>query len=241
MKHRIVSLCPSSTQTLFDLGLGNQVIARTRFCENMNGELPQVGGTKDPDWKAIAKLQPTHILFNLEENDHTQLEQARAICETIVHTPVNLEESKQFVLDLGQHFDARTAAKHYAEQIDSGLLQLSTLQKTFSFLYFIWHPNKRLAGLNTYINAMLSAAGGTNLAGKFSQERYPLLPELLTPTADIVLLSSEPFPYKEKHLADYGSLGKVALIDGEPICWHGTRTADGLAYLARFVQEQIDV
>ena len=237
MTFRIVSLCPSTTLTLFDLGLGDYIVGRTRYCKNPTGAIPAVGGTKDPNWDAIASLAPTHILFNLEENDHTQRNSAENICETVVHTPVSLEESKQFVLDLGKVFDVNDAAETIAASIDSALSELSALTFPFSYLYFIWHhPRQRVASNGTYIAAMLKAAGGINLAADFSDERYPLVPESFAGKADLALLSTEPYPFKERHLAEYQQFGyKTQLIDGEQICWHGSKTANGLRYLAGFL------
>ncbi|MGB0412852.1 MAG: helical backbone metal receptor [Coraliomargarita sp.] len=240
MSFRIVSLCPSTTLTLFDLGLGDSIVGRTRYCENPSGAIPAVGGTKDPNWDAIESLAPTHILFNLEENDHTQRSIAEDICETVVHTPVTIEESKQFVLDLGEVFEASDKAEAIAAEIDTALEALRAVAHPFSYLYFIWHhPRQRVANNGTYIAAMLKAAGGFNLAADFSEERYPLMPNSFEGKADLALLSTEPYPFKEKHIKEYQQFGYEAqLIDGEQVCWHGSKTANGLKYLTDFITKR---
>lgn len=243
MNSRIVSLCPSTTVTLCDLGLRECIVGRTRYCENPTGAIPAVGGTKDPDWDAIASLAPTHILFNLEENDYTQRSLAEGICETVVHTPVSIEESKQFVLDLGDLFNTNDTAEAIATDIDSALSELRRYAFSFSYLYFIWHhPRQRVAGNGTYIASMLKAAGGINFAQHFSDERYPLMSESFIGKVDFALLSTEPYPFKEEHLAEYRKFGYEAhLIDGEQICWHGSKTASGLRYLTEFIKDRGNV
>ena len=129
MSFRIVSLCPSTTLTLYDLGLSDCVVGRTRYCQlpKDGRRIAKVGGTKDPKWHAIAALKPTHILFNLEENDYTQLQKAQEICETIVHTPVNVQESKEMVLDLGRIFGVEQIAQGIAQDIDDALAELQDI------------------------------------------------------------------------------------------------------------------
>jgi ABC-type Fe3+-hydroxamate transport system substrate-binding protein len=263
---RIVSLNPSTTETLYDLGLADLVVGRTRYCsehpdKNKNSStkrttivIPKVGGTKDVDWERVRALQPTHILFNMEENVYTELHIAESICHTIVHSPINIQESRDSVLQLGLIFNASDRAKTLVHDIDDALYQIaqsSHKRHSFTFLYFIWHsPEQRLAGGNTYIHAMLSAVGGINLAAKWSHERYPLLSSLVNninfmnedskesepSVADCCLLSTEPFPFKEHHIQDYQhfALRETKIIDGEMVAWHGSKMAQGLRYLDGF-------
>jgi iron complex transport system substrate-binding protein len=250
---RIVSLCPSTTMTLYDLCLAHCVVGRTRYCENPPKEeaevdgksvaVPKVGGTKDPNWDKIRALNPSHILFNMEENDYTHLSIAQSICKTVIHTPVNIEESIQMILDLGQEFGTQYQSKAQSI-VDDIRRSLSTLKdsssgrKPFSFLYFIWHmpaDQRRVAGKGTYIDAMLSAAGGTNLASQINDERYPLMPDDFDQVADYCLLSTEPFRYKESHFPTYQGYGRdCRIIDGHMISWHGSSTAKGLRYLVDY-------
>jgi iron complex transport system substrate-binding protein len=279
---RIVSLNPSTTETLYDLGLADLVVGRTRYCSdhpdhrnkkhtNTNNTnkrtttmmIPKVGGTKDVDWKKVRALQPTHILFNMEENVYTDLPIAQSICTTFAHTPINIQESRESVVELGRIFNVADRATMIVNDIDDALYQIahsSHKRPSFTFLYFIWHtPEPRLAGANTYIHAMLSAVGGINVAAKMSHERYPLLSSLvdnsavviddksssknlkepavpIVVAADYCLLSTEPFPFKEHHVQDYQhyALRATKIIDGEMVAWHGSKMAQGLRYLDDF-------
>lgn len=240
---RIVSLCPSTTRTLYDLGLAEHVVGRTQYCEDPPlRKVPALGGTKNPQWKKIAALEPTHIMFNMEENNYKHLPKAQAICETIVDTPVDIQGSKDMVLHFGKVFGAEAKAEYLAGQIDEALetLRLQTLArgKLFTFLYFIWHvPSQRVVGQGTYIHTMLEAAGGINLAPSTisETERYPLLPDGYAKKADYCLLSTEPFDFKETHFPMYEKYGhQTKIIDGELVSWHGSRTAEGLQYLAKY-------
>lgn len=186
----------------------------------------------------------------MEENDYTHLPKAQEICgkeNTIVDTPVSIQESKELVLHLGRVFGEHKKAATITSAMDAALLQLkqSSNKKAFTYLYFIWHtPDQRVAGKNTYIEAMLEAAGGANQALTISDERYPLIPEdFVTKTevnnnkADYCLLSTEPFPFKEHHKEMYSKFGKqTRIIDGEKLSWHGSKTVEGLRYLVEFFQ-----
>eukprot|EP00934_Nitzschia_sp_Nitz4_P001499 Nitzschia sp. Nitz4//NODE_542_length_12750_cov_80.145333//9281//10123//NITZ4_additional_000083-RA//1//CDS//3329531979//1499//frame0 len=246
-KYRIVSLCPSTTKTLYELGLAHCVVGRTQFCEDPpNRSIPAFGGTKNPRWNKIAALQPTHILFNLEENNYLHLPKAQAICETVVDTPVDIQGSKEMVLHLGQLFGSEDKAVALAKSMDDSLalLQQQTRERgyKFTFLYFIWHhPSQRVVGQGTYINAMLEAAGGVNLATSTisETERYPLVPENYVEKADYCFLSTEPYSYSEKYFPEYEKFGKqVKIISGEMVSWHGSGSAEGLQYLAEYFHNE---
>ncbi|MEM7184464.1 MAG: helical backbone metal receptor, partial [Spirochaetota bacterium] len=201
---RIVSLCPSTTLTLFDLGLGTSLVGRTKYCikpENEVGNVESVGGTKNPNWQRIAALNPSHILFNMEENEADDLAKAQAICKTLVDTPVDIDTTLQQLKNFAEIFGVYDQAIEWQNKILDKLNELQSIAKTdFSFLYFIWDKPKMLAGRGTYIDALLSAVGGRNLALIFSEERYPKMSEGFSSKADVVFLSSEPFHYQEKHI-----------------------------------------
>lgn len=248
--YRIVSLCPSTTLTLFDLGLGDYIVGRTQFCiglpDNYEDVIPTYGGTKNPKWKHIAdEAKPTHILFNMEENNYKHLSKAQEICETLIDTPISIEGSKEMVLHLGETFDCSDKAHKIAQEIDDLLLQVQTAvavqNNYFTYLYFVWHGTRqrRVVGEGTYIGKMLEAAGGTNLAitsgliHESDSTRYPLLPEGYTQQADKCLLSTEPFEFTEDHIREYKKFARdeTRVIDGEMLSWHGSRTIQGLQYL----------
>jgi len=247
---RIVSLCPSTTLTLYDLGLGKYVVGRTKYCQDLETrQIPAYGGTKNPNWEKIRdQAKPTHILFNMEENDHTHLPIAQKIGPTITETPVTVQGSRHMVQLLGLVFGVEDRAQEICRQMDAALEKLQTQQlarkKQFTYLYFIWHtPAQRVVGQGTYIHALLEAAGGINLAVETIShtERYPLLPENYTGKADFCLLATEPFHFQEKHLAGYEPFGTcVEIINGEMLSWSGSSTVEGLRYLAEYFREEDD-
>jgi ABC-type Fe3+-hydroxamate transport system substrate-binding protein len=243
-KFRIVSLCPSTTATLYDLGLAEYVVGRTTFCTDFGDcQIPTYGGTKNPQWDQIRDAaKPTHILFNMEENDHNHLFHAQMICHTLTDTPVTVQGSRDMVLHLGHIFGVPSKAAEIALAMDKALVDLQSIRSirsSFTYLYFIWHkPAQRVVGGRTYIHAMLEAAGGINLAVSTISptERYPLLPPDYDQVADYCFLSTEPFHFQKKHIGMYQRYGKLGtrIISGEMLSWHGSRTVEGLQYLIEY-------
>ena len=232
---RIISLCPSTTATLIDLGLKECIVGRTKFCIHPKEEvkdIAKVGGTKNPKFEKIKALNPTHILFNMEENEAMHLELMQEIAETVVTTPVDIQSTKQMIEIFGELFHVSEKAKQLCTEID---MCVSNLPKypPFSYLYFIWNEPHMVAGKHTYIDFMLSLIGGRNKANELSDERY--LEVKGKPQADYVFLSSEPFPFKDKHIETYKKFSdQVHLIDGEMVSWHGSYTIKGLQYLKSY-------
>jgi iron complex transport system substrate-binding protein len=236
---RIISLCPSTTETLIGLGLANSIVGRTIFCihpQEVVQYITKVGGTKNPKFDKIRTLNPTHIMFNMEENDANHLQEVRSICKTIVTTPVDIKSTIDMLDLFGREFFVLEKADKLIFAINQFLEEKRTC-KPFSYLYFIWNEPKMIVGKNTYIDEMLSLFGGKNEATKVSSERYITL-ENEKINVDKVFLSSEPFPFKEQHkklFSDYSE--NIDLIDGEMVSWHGSRTLIGLNYLASLFEQ----
>lgn len=237
---RIVSLCPSTTLSLVDLALEDSIVGRTIFCKKPKKimSIQSVGGTKNPNFEKIKALKPTHILFNLEENDASHLSEIESIAESIVTTPTTIDESNEMIAIFGEAFKRQKLAKEWIQKIEEkrDRIREKTWQK-LSYLYFIWQEPFMFAGKNSYIESILSLFSAQNLARELSNERYPVLSEeeVLKANADLLLFSSEPFPFRQKHLERFPfQAEKMQLIDGEAASWHGSYSAFALDYLSDF-------
>ncbi|MBL4850313.1 MAG: ABC transporter substrate-binding protein [Planctomycetes bacterium] len=233
---RIVSLVPSLTALLADLGLDDEVVGLTRFCTDPPGWKRRkcvVGGTKDVHRERIAELEPDLILANREENVREQVEALEAIA------PVHLTEIKTVADDLaairaiGALVGREQAAESLALRTEAAFAALPSYPPLRT-LYLIWSEPYMCAGGDTFIHAVLSAGGFDNVCGE--RLRYPSLePEVLQALEpEVILLSSEPYPFREKHTAELAALvptARIALVDGVPFSWYGSRAADAPAYL----------
>ena len=246
---RIVSLVPSLTHTLCFFGLQSSVVGCTSFCThpaNLRHNAVAVGGTKDPQLEKIISLKPTHILINHEENVQIFVKELRALSSThgwqVVETsPVTVLESLAMVQDLGSVFGFELQAKEWAQQATTELelcSQMAALQQ-LRYCYFIWREPWMVVGNQTYIAEMLKLVGLVNVieTSMNPKERYPAIapndPRLQN--ADVLLFSSEPYAFKNRHLEEFLSVSslKVAAqkIDGQMLSWFGAYTLEGLQYL----------
>jgi ABC-type Fe3+-hydroxamate transport system substrate-binding protein len=224
----IISLVPSITELLYDLGLVNEVIGITKFCVHPETWLKQknnIGGTKKLNFKKIENLNPNLIIANKEENVQDQIE---TLCQShhVYLTDINTyEEALQLILDIGELTGTNDIANNIHALTLSAFKKFQLPKKIGSCLYLIWNDPVMAAGKNTYIDAMLTKVGFENI---LQLKRYPELDsaviESLKP--DYVLLSSEPYPFNEKHLEQFSKIfptAKVKLVDGEMFSWYGSR------------------
>lgn len=235
--HRIVSLVPSQTELLFSLGLGDRVVGVTKFCihpKEFTADIPRVGGTKDIKHDLIKQLAPDLIIGNKEENSQGDIE------ELMRHYPVwmsdieNLTDAIEMIAAIGGITDTKAQAHQIIENIDEGFSILKPLPKPQPVLYLIWRGPYMAAGHGTFINHLLERAGFQNV---LQVDRYPELThtqlDMLKPK--YVFLSSEPYPFKEKHIKEIQAIypkAKVVLVDGEMFSWYGSRLIHSGAYLA---------
>ncbi len=225
---RIVSLVPSITEFIYDLGLSENIVGRTKFCIHPKEGLraiPKVGGTKNVNFDRVAALKPDLIIANKEENDKSQIEQLSE------HFPVWISDIANFsdAMEMIQRLGGLLRKKSVADKIvnDSiALLQKIKPTKSVRAAYLIWQKPYMTIGKDTYIHDMLKLTGYENIFGE--QTRYPsfTLAELKERNPEIILLSSEPFPFKQKHI-DELKLSfpntPIQLVDGEAFSWYGTR------------------
>ena len=243
---RIASLVPSLTELVCDLGLAGQLVARTGFCIHPRETLkaiPKVGGTKDVDLAKLEALAPTHVIVNVDENRREDAEAiARFVPHVIVTHPLAPDDNPGLYRLFGGIFDREDEAEalcvRYAAARERALA--GVVPHAERVLYLIWREPWMSIARDTYISRMLALFGWDTLPAD-SDERYPEVDlAALGREADRVLLSTEPFPFRETHLAEVEARsGRPArLIDGEMVSWYGSRAIAGLEYLADFTRRE---
>ncbi|MGV3546184.1 MAG: ABC transporter substrate-binding protein [Pedobacter sp.] len=244
---RIVSLVPSQTELLFDLGLDEEIVGLTKFCIHPIEKFAakaKVGGTKKLLIEKIRDLKPDLIIGNKEENSKADIELLQQEFPVWMSDIYNLEDAMQTIADIGDLVDRQPEATYLNHLISAGFRDLQSLavekaiDKTVA--YVIWKDPYMLAGRNTFIDDILRKIGLTNIT---AEKRYPEieLPQLAGKNCNLVFLSSEPYPFKEKHMEELQSAlpnAKVILVDGEMFSWYGSRLVKAVQYFFEF-QNQI--
>lgn len=234
---RIVSLVPSQTELLAALGLDAEVVGLTRFCvhpADWKTRKPIVGGTKQVTFDRVQTLAPDLILANKEENTQEMVEALDALAPVFVTDVTDLADALAMIRHVGALVHRAEAAEALAVEIEAHFAQLPTFAPLRA-AYLIWRDPYMSVGHDTFIHAMMARAGFANVFG--DQPRYPAAsPDALVAAhPDVVLLSSEPYPFQEKHLAEIQALlpqAAVCLVDGELFSWYGSRLLHTPAYLA---------
>ena len=245
---RIVSLVPSITELLFDLDLAPRIVGRTGFCihpKDRVKRVAKVGGTKSIEMGRIKRLAPTHLIVNIDENPRATVEAlARFVPHVIVTHPLEPRDNPMLYRLLGGIFSREEQAEELCRRFERGYEE--ALVATVGLprrrvLYLIWKSPWMTVARDTYISRMLAAIGWDTYEAK-GPARYPafnLTGERLR-EVDFVLLSSEPYSFRERHCVEIldllrpGARTRVALIDGSMVSWYGSRAIEGLAYLRDF-------
>ena len=246
---RIVSLVPSQTEMLIDLGLENNIVGITKFCvhpDRIRSEKIQVGGTKNLHLDRVEILNPDFIIANKEENTRADVEALAKKYPVYVSDIENLNDAKGFALDMGALTGNEDNARKLVAQIDQALSHLQDLRKNtepLSVLYLIWKDPYMAAGTDSFITEMLHICGVNNVLHKWGDKglRYPevRIDQIKSLNPDMVLLSSEPYPFKRKHAEELSEKTgiKNMLVDGEIFSWYGSRIIHTLPHLEKFMQE----
>lgn len=240
---RLVSLCPSLTELLFDLGLGSSVVGRTKFCVHPEGAVDaveKVGGTKNPRLERIIELRPDLVLLNEEENrreDADILSAAGISCH--VSLPRDAAETAGMVRSIGAAVQRVPEAEVIARDIEHRAARVgkdAIGKPQVSFAYLIWRDPLMTVNADTFVSSLLALPGGRNVFGDMA-DRYPTIDvdHLEATDPDLVLLSSEPFPFVDRHAQELARstglpLERFAFVDGELLSWHGSRTPAGIDY-----------
>ncbi|HET8572428.1 MAG TPA: helical backbone metal receptor [Edaphocola sp.] len=236
----IISLVPSQTELLADLGLDNEVIGITKFCVHPGDWLrrkQKVGGTKNVDLKKIALLQPDLVIANREENLKAQVEELAGHYPVYVSDIRSVPDALDMIEDIGFLTNTADIAQRISVQVRRSFLELQRQggirQKV---AYLIWKAPWMAVGRDTFIHDILSLAGFENVFG--NQSRYPAfsLEALAEMRPGLIFLSSEPYPFKAKHQEDLAAVfpgARVILVDGELFSWYGSRLLRTAEYLRR--------
>lgn len=235
----IVSLVPSLTELLFELGLGEQVIGRTRFCihpKKKAKSVPIIGGTKNPNVDDILKMNPGLIIANKEENRKEDIEKLKESSEVWLTDIQTIEEALFTIYDIAEKLGVAEKAEPLIQKIQREL-DLVPEEPSLTTAYFIWRDPWMSIGHDTYIHSVLSHWNLTNMFG--DQVRYPktTLKELAEKSPDLIILSSEPFPFKEKHIQEVGKYcpkSNIVCANGEWFSWYGSRMASSFQNLNVF-------
>ena len=249
---RIVSLVPSISELVCDLGLSAQLVGRTGFCvhpREIVRRIPKVGGTKDVNLDKLRALRPTHVILNIDEN---RKEDARALAEfvpeLIVTHPLAPIDNLALYRLIGGIFGREDRAESLCRKFEEAYAALQSAARAFPFdrvLYLIWKNPWMTVSRDTYVSRMLALVNWETVPADCA-DRYPkidLAGDLLDGVG-AVLLSSEPYLFREAHVAELRAEPllrdkSIALVDGEMTAWYGSRAIEGLGYLRRF-REQLD-
>jgi ABC-type Fe3+-hydroxamate transport system substrate-binding protein len=237
---RIVSLVPSITELLCDLDLSEQLVGRTGFCihpwETVKS-IPKVGGTKDLKFDKIRELEPTHVVVNIDENKKEDAEAlAEFIPNVVVTHPLAPRDNLDLYRQMGREFDREAQAEELCGKFEAALERVDDRPEE-RVLYLIWRDPWMTISPETYISQTLGLFNWKTVPAS-TDERYPTV-ELAAVDVDRVLLSSEPFHFKEAHVAEVEDLvpgAKVSLIDGEMTSWYGSRAIVGIDYLREYTR-----
>ncbi len=241
---RVVSLCPSITETLVAIGGRSRLVAATRYCVRPQGlwGLPRIGGTKNPDVSRILDLEPDLVFANEEENRREDVEALRAEgIEVDVSFPRRVADVPVAIRQWGRSLGNEAEAEELAVRVEGALaaLEADPAPGRFRYACWIWRDPWMTVSDDTYLADLLRLAGGVNVFGN-APTRYPTATpqESRARGAWVHLFPSEPYPFREdKHgaeiAAEFGERSRRLFVPGDDLTWHGVRTLDGLGAARR--------
>ena len=239
---RIISLVPSQTELLFDLGLEKEVVGITKFCvhpKEWHASKVRIGGTKNINVKEIKRLKPDLIIANKEENTESEIKALMKDYPVWVSDIQNLEDALKMIQLIGEITDKSSESKKIISTIEKNFKQLK--KKTSKRLaYFIWQKPMMSINKTRFIHDMISRCGFINVFAD-NVDAYPEIShkELALSDPEIIFLSSEPFPFNEKHKKSFKEIcpdAKIFLVDGEMFSWYGSRLTNIPFYLQKLIQ-----
>lgn len=239
---RIISVVPSQTELLFYLGLKEEVLGITKFCIHPADKFKsttKIGGTKQLDIAKIQSLKPDLIIANKEENERGQLEELMKDFPVWISDVYHLADAAEMIIKVGELVNREKEAALLRDAIIQNFNSLLIKPTNKRVAYLIWRKPYMAAGKNAFIDDMLQKCGLTNAV---DMQRYPEIDaEMLCDIQpDILLLSSEPYPFKEKHIAELKAIvpsAVVKLVDGELFSWYGSRLLKAPAYFDQLLQQ----
>lgn len=235
---RIISLVPSITETLIDLA-PEMVVGRTKFCihpADFVKKLPVVGGTKSFHTEKVRALKPDLVIANKEENEKEFVEELMKDLKVWVTNIETLDDNYSLIRELGEITNQQQKAEEICQKTIS-IFKNYKLKNPVKAAYMIWRKPYMTVGGDNFVNHLLETIGFENIFK--DRSRYPeiILDELCP--ADSILLSTEPYPFSEKHIPEFKNVHpnkKVRIVDGEAFAWYGSR----LSKLGNFYKELVD-
>jgi ABC-type Fe3+-hydroxamate transport system substrate-binding protein len=229
---RIVSLVPSQTELLVYLGLEKHLVGVTKFCVHPKGlknHVKQIGGTKNVDIQKVIDLKPDLVIGNKEENFKSDIDELEKHVPVWMSDIYTLDDAYEMIQQIGKLTDTEVKALTLIDGIKSEFKQLIPLKEKKKCLYLIWRKPYMAAGKNTFIDHLLEQLGFENA---LQIDRYPEV-EFTNLGTDFIFLSSEPYPFKEKHIEELKVIfpnAEIRLVDGEFFSWYGSRLLDAPNY-----------
>ncbi len=240
---RIISLVPSLTELVFDLGLEKELVGRTKFCIHPVDKvkaIPKIGGTKNVNIELVLNLKPDLILANKEENTRADIEALEKSCTVHLTEIANYSQAIDSILNIGQLTYREDRSKQLITEINAKFSKFSNAEKiNKTVCYLIWDNPIMTIGHDTYIHDMLDKCGFTNIFSK--QNRYPTISpsEIKDKNPNFIFLSSEPFPFKDKHIKRFKEISpnsEVVLVNGEYFSWYGSRMTQAADYFDSLIK-----
>ena len=245
---RIVSIVPSQTELLFDLGLDETVVGITKFCihpKEWFKTKTRVGGTKKVNIAKVAELKPDLIIANKEENLKEDIEALESIAPVWISDIKTLEDALQMIDEISTITVKNDKANELVNQIRVDFSYLKDMKYSSKFhttktcCYLIWNNPYMTVGSDTFINDMFQYCGLQNVFS--NKKRYPVvtIEEIVNAAPAMVLLSSEPYPFKQKHIDELQHClpnTKIILVDGEMFSWYGSRLLKSAKYFQELIK-----
>jgi iron complex transport system substrate-binding protein len=240
---RIVSIVPSQTELLYEMGLGERVVGITKFCihpDSWYSTKARVGGTKNVAIDRVRALEPDLIIGNKEENDKENIGALKEIAPLWMSDIYNLKDNYAMIHKLGQVLAVEKQAQAIIEKINHEFTNLKPFGKGKRCLYLIWRNPYMGAAKNTFIDFMLTKVlGFINALEK--EVRYPQINlESFAEVPDYIFLSSEPYPFNSLHIQELNAFfpaSKIILVDGELFSWYGSRLIHAPAYFKELMHQ----
>jgi ABC-type Fe3+-hydroxamate transport system substrate-binding protein len=243
---RIVSLVPSQTELLFDLGLDVEIVGITKFCTHPEEKVrnkPVVGGTKNFRFDLIDQLQPDLIIGNREENDQEGVARLREKYPIWMSDVVTLDDALRMIRSVGHLTGRSSESSQLASRVRLAFQELvmdvSRLVTPRSVAYLIWRKPYMAAASGTFIDSMLAHCGLDNVFSSWS--RYPEISaeQLRAATPQFIFLPSEPYPFQNKHLPELQTIcpqAKLMFVRGDMFSWYGSRLLEAVPYFRQLIE-----
>lgn len=237
---RIISLVPSQSELLWDLGLRDELVGITKFCihpQEMFDSIERVGGTKNLNIEKIRALKPDLIIGNKEENEQTQILELQKEFPVWMSDIYHLEDALKMIELVGELVNQSSKADFILNNIQHSFLNIQKVSKTG--LYLIWNKPYMAAGRDTFIGDMLKKIGIQNVLEQNS--RYPelCLDDIKALNPEFIFLSSEPYPFNDTHIQELQKempKAKIKLVDGELFSWYGSRLQYSVDYFNELIK-----